>query len=121
MIPEPETIARTEDAAEGPTRAPSPKVQIALEQMLRLPVPIAFIAGTFPAVSETFVYREIRELRLRGWNVEAVSLHDSPDSAMSGLEDFRRGRVIVYDSGLGQTAAAAARELFEHPLKTFRT
>ncbi len=100
---------------------PSPKVQIALEQMLHIPIPIAFVAGTFPAVSETFVYREIRELRQRGWNVEAVSLHDSADMSMPGMEDFQRGRVIVYGSGLWQTVGGGFRELFEHPLRTIRT
>jgi hypothetical protein len=51
MIPETQTLARSAEAPDGPFHLPSPKVQIALEQMLRLPVPIAFIAGTFPAVS----------------------------------------------------------------------
>lgn len=40
---------------------------------------IAYIAGQFPLRSETFVYREVRELRKKGWNVVCVSLHPSTD------------------------------------------
>ena len=121
MIPEPQTLARSSETTNGPLHVPSAKVHVALEQMLRIPVPIAFIAGTFPAVSETFVYREIHGLRQRGWNAWAVSLHDSADVVEPGLEEFRRGRLIVYDSGWQKTILAAGRELVEHPLRTFRT
>ena len=37
--------------------------------------PIAYIAGQFPLRSETFVYREVRELRRRGWTVHTFGLH----------------------------------------------
>ena len=67
MIPETETIVKHEDTAIVHAHPPSPKVHVALEQMLRLPVPIAFVAGKFPAVSETFVYSAKWLLRERGW------------------------------------------------------
>src|SRR5205807_2706156 len=41
-----------------------------------MPFPIAYIAGSFPSLSETFVYREVRELRRRGWEVLTISLND---------------------------------------------
>ncbi|HRK31143.1 MAG TPA: glycosyltransferase family 4 protein [Tepidisphaeraceae bacterium] len=57
---------------------------------------IAYISSILPARSETFVYREIRELRRRGWDVVCVSLN-APTEAVAGLEDLERDRVVVYD------------------------
>jgi len=56
---------------------------------------IAYIAGQFPLRSETFVYREVRELRRRGWDVTCVTLRpstDIPDHAA----DLTRELLTVY-------------------------
>lgn len=57
---------------------------------------IAYISSVLPKQSETFVYREIRELRRRGWDVVCVSLNP-PTESLAGLEDVERDSVIVYD------------------------
>lgn len=58
---------------------------------------IAYVAGQFPLRSETFVYREVRELRRRGWNVVCVTLRPPSDPPPES-EDLVFGRVTVYDS-----------------------
>jgi biofilm PGA synthesis N-glycosyltransferase PgaC len=93
----------------------------ALHQLMQRAVPITFVAGMFPLRSETFVYREVRALRERGWDVCAVSLHDSPDESAAGLGDFKHNRLTVYDSGAMQTLRGLGVELVEHPLKLLRT
>src|ERR1700733_392451 len=70
-----------------------------LERLLQVGVPITYLAGSFPARSETFVFREVRALRNRGWNVTAVSLHESADEWQEELQDLGRSLVIVYGRG----------------------
>jgi glycosyltransferase involved in cell wall biosynthesis len=84
-------------------------------------VPITFVAGMFPLRSETFVYREVRSLRDRGWDVCAVGLHDSPDDSADGLADLIHNRLVVYGSGATKTLRSFATELVEHPLNLLRT
>jgi glycosyltransferase involved in cell wall biosynthesis len=77
---------------------------------------IAYISSILPARSETFVYREIRELRRRGWDVVCVSLNQ-PAESIAGLEDLERGREIVY-SGWGGITGDLVMERMEHFVKT---
>ncbi len=101
--------------------APRPSIHIALENLLSLPVPITYISAVFPARSETFVYREVRELRNRGWNITTVSLNDSPDDHAAGLQDLTHHRTTVYGQGLPRTLLNLAKELINHPLCSART
>lgn len=80
---------------------------------------IAYIAGFFPLRSETFVYREVRELRKRGWNVVGVSLrilrelqHDE------SLADLHKDVCYVYEPGW---TGEAALEFILHPIRGLRT
>ena len=57
-------------------------------------VRITYIAGQFPLPSETFVYREVRELRKRGWHVTAVSLQPQTEIFRS-LHDLQQDRLEV--------------------------
>jgi glycosyltransferase involved in cell wall biosynthesis len=80
--------------------------------------PLAYVAGTFPLPSETFVYREVHGLRQRGWPIVAVSLNE-PDATED--RDPARDRLIVYGSEWGSTLASAAAELLLHPLQSLKT
>jgi len=73
---------------------------------------IAYISSILPARSETFVYREIRELRRRGWDVVCVSLN-RPTESVAGLEDIERDCEVVYN-GWGGIIGGAFRETFTH-------
>jgi colanic acid/amylovoran biosynthesis glycosyltransferase len=81
---------------------------------------IAYVAGQFPLRSETFVYREVRELRRRGHEVVCVSLHP-PIAPPADAEDLNHGRIDVYGRHRTATLAAAAAEIVRHPLRSLAT
>jgi poly-beta-1,6-N-acetyl-D-glucosamine synthase len=81
---------------------------------------IAYIASKFPAPSETFVYREVRELRKRSWQVSTVSLHDQTDVSPD-LNDLWYDRRVVYGSGWKKTLAGFGSELLNQFPTTMRT
>lgn len=80
--------------------------------------PIAYIAGYFPLRSETFVYREVRELRSRGWKVTAVSLNPLREQHDETLNDLQSDRIFCYEPGWGFEAVL---EAIRHPLHAIRT
>jgi biofilm PGA synthesis N-glycosyltransferase PgaC len=83
-------------------------------------VRIAYIASKFPAPSETFVYREVRELRKRGWQVSTVSLHDQTDLTPE-LNDLWYDRRVLYGSGWKKTLKGFGSELLNQFPTTMRT
>ncbi len=73
---------------------------------------IAYIAGQFPLRSETFVYREVRELRRRGWDVTCVTLRASNDPPEHSA-DLSRDLIVVYTPGqLGGLALQSIKDAF---------
>jgi glycosyltransferase involved in cell wall biosynthesis len=78
--------------------------------------PLAYIAGKFPLLSETFVYREVRGLRARGWPVTAVSLNPPPPTGAENA-DLETGRLMVY----GPDVFLAIPEMLLHPLRSLLT
>jgi glycosyltransferase involved in cell wall biosynthesis len=83
------------------------------------PKGIVYIAGKFPLRSETFVYREVRALRERGWRVQAVTLHDSGNTVQDA-DDLLRDRIIVYGP-IAPAIRAMAQEILKHPLRSLQT
>lgn len=79
---------------------------------------IAYISSILPKQSETFVYREIRELRRRGWDVVCVSLN--PTEHPAGLEDLEADRIVVY-GGVGSLVVDKGMEAVSHPLRALQT
>src|SRR5688500_7752830 len=77
---------------------------------------IAYIAGQFPLRSETFVYREVRELRRRGWKVVCVTLR-TPIDPPPDAEDLIDGRITVYDAWV----RTAMTETGSHPVASTKT
>ena len=75
-----------------------------------MPFPIAYIAGSFPARSETFVYREVRELRRRGWEVRTISLNDPKERGLAEFADLVESyRIVRGTNGSGGQEAAGRR------------
>ncbi len=74
-----------------------------------------------PGASETFVYREVRALRERGWTVHAVTLNDPAEPGQAAFVDLERGLLRVYGTAKGATLAAAGAEAFLHPLRSLGT
>ena len=83
--------------------------------------PIAYIAGTFPARSETFVYREVRALRESGWDVCTISLNDPREPGVPEFSDLEQGTIYVYGRGKRATLQSAFLELLTHPLRAGAT
>lgn len=75
--------------------------------------PIAYIAGQFPKLSETFVYREVRALRARGWTVHTFGLHAPAEETPADLRDLRETTTLAY-------AGSGAARLLSHPLAAVR-
>lgn len=61
--------------------------------------PIAYVAGSFPLRSETFVWREVLELRRRGWPVHTFGLRP-PQEVPEELAEMRASTQYVY-GGIG--------------------
>jgi glycosyltransferase involved in cell wall biosynthesis len=78
---------------------------------------VAYLAGAFPKRSETFVYREVRALRSRGWDVVCATLHPS-DSPPEDSTDLAHDLLTVYSPAL---LAGAVRELVGRPLRSLST
>jgi colanic acid/amylovoran biosynthesis glycosyltransferase len=57
---------------------------------------LAYLAPTLPTRSETFVYREVRALRKRGWKVLATSLRRPHEDADGSLADLFADLIVVY-------------------------
>ncbi len=77
---------------------------------------VVYMAGVFPTLSETFVYREAVALRQRGWRITPVSLNEPPP----GLAEHRRGLLVVY-SGLVTLLSAAIRRMARAPVASLHT
>lgn len=75
---------------------------------------IAYIAGQFPLRSETFVYREVRELRRRGWTVHTFGLSAPHEQTPADLLDLRESTTLIYDGG------SAYGKVMSHPLASTR-
>ena len=84
------------------------------------PVRVAYLTSVFPAPSETFVYREVRELRRRSWLVTAVSLRN-PTTRPAELDDLRHDTMLVYGQGAKGTLHAFASELLDQFPQTMGT
>ena len=80
-----------------------------------MPPAIAYLASTLPYRSETFVYREIRALRDRGWNVCAATLHAPNQEDREACPDIAADLRIVYGPGM---TWSVVKELVFHPMQT---
>ena len=78
---------------------------------------LSHVSSVFPALSETFVYREVRELRRRGWTVHSVTLRESPEHARPEFADLTGDLTTVYAGGAAAWTGRAALELLRHPLR----
>jgi glycosyltransferase involved in cell wall biosynthesis len=83
-------------------------------------LPIAYLAGTFPVSTETFVYKEVQELRRRGWLISTIGLHESRARLPGTLESMARDTWVVYNSPVARTMAIVG-EFLTHPIRASRT
>ena len=79
---------------------------------------LAYLVSQYPALSHTFILREIRGLRDLGLDVTVVSVR-APDRAwdkLSPVEQDEAGRTYtVLNAGFGGIVGAHVATLFAHP------
>jgi colanic acid/amylovoran biosynthesis glycosyltransferase len=56
-------------------------------------LPIAYLISRYPALSHTFILREVRELRNLGWEIETISVN-APDRALEKLGAEERAEAL---------------------------
>lgn len=119
------SVVRSEIELSAPVQVvvkpPGVSALVSLTAMLsQRPVRVAYIAGVFPLPSETFVYREVRELRRRGWLVTTVALRD-PSVRPEELEDLHYDTITVYGDGLKPTLSGFWSEVMDQFFVTMGT
>lgn len=83
---------------------------------------VLYIAPVVPAVSETFVYREILGLRRRGLRVSVATLRPASTAVGTAEADALAGEAIeVYGSGSARLARDAVMEWVVRPGRTLQT
>ena len=80
------------------------------------PAKLAYLGSAIPALSSTFIYREIMELERRGYSVMIYSLRRPDPRTLSAeaLPIFQRGHFLLPVS-MGSLISAHARFLFRNP------
>lgn len=85
--------------------------------------PIAYLVSRYPAISHTFILREVLALRERGFSISVASIN-APDRADAELtaEEISEARKTLYvkNSGIGRLLAAHLRTLVTSPAGYFR-
>ncbi len=73
------------------------------------PTRIAYLVSRYPAVSHTFILREVRRLRALGFDIHPISVN-SPDRALADMsaDEFDETRRTLYLKAAGAESAAAA-------------
>lgn len=87
------------------------------------PVRLAYLVSQYPAVSHTFVLREVRTLRDHGFDIEVASINapDRPRSRLT-MEEKEEAASTFYVKKSGPIGALAGlvRELFRNPVGWIR-
>jgi colanic acid/amylovoran biosynthesis glycosyltransferase len=83
---------------------------------------IAYITSYYPAVSHTFILREVRALRRRGVDIRTASVHRSDSGLLSEADrDEFESTYALLPTSLTRVAKAHLRALLRHPRAFFST
>lgn len=88
-----------------------------------MPGPIAYLVGYYPAVSHTFITREVDGLRARGLDVQTFSLRDPPAATLLTDADRREAAAtfVIQRAGVRRIAGAQFRALRAAPWRFLRS
>ena len=82
---------------------------------------LAYLTSQYPALSHTFIRREIRALRDEGWIIDAFSIRPGSYSSDDEVTSEEAARTFVIMTRRAHVFAAAhASWLLTHPLRYFR-
>ena len=82
---------------------------------------IAYIAHYFPALSQTFVYREIRALEALGWDIRYFSIRRPDDRASEDAGDMAERTFYLLPYRKSLLIARLARLFLRRPWRFLRT
>ena len=84
---------------------------------------IAYLVGTYPAVSHTFIAREVEGLRAEGFDVHTMSLHHPGEAGLLTDDDRRLAAETTYvqPPDPRRVAGAVAHALLTRPLAWLAT
>ena len=82
---------------------------------------IAYLSTDYPAVSHTFIQREIHALEARGIEVVPITLNRAPEGQLlTDLDRSDAARTFVVKSASAGVALTLATTMLRHPLATLR-
>lgn len=82
---------------------------------------IAYLSTDYPAVSHTFIQREIHALEARGIEVVPITLNRAPEGQLlTDLDRSDAARTFVVKSASAGVAVTLATTMLRHPLATLR-
>lgn len=84
------------------------------------PAKVLYIASRFPALSETFVWQELLEVRRQGISVTTASLYTAAKTSDPVLESLRIETMVVYCE-FGTWLLRAGSEVARYPARSLRT
>ena len=82
---------------------------------------VVYLAPRFPGLHQTYVQREVRLLRHRGWKIQPVGLNPSMDDHDPTVDDLRAGAWTLYEHGLTRLLPQALAEIATHPVRGLAT
>ena len=86
--------------------------------------PLGYLISRYPAVSHTFILREIEQLRALGHSISTASINP-PDRALAAMDATERGEAgqtyCVKADGAAGAVAALTYWTFQAPLRLLRT
>ncbi|WP_319409044.1 glycosyltransferase family 4 protein [uncultured Desulfosarcina sp.] len=91
--------------------------------MTKRPVPILYMSGTLPVLSETFVYREIIALRELGLDIHTASVHPPVHGLDNGgvLDQIAQSTNCIYTKKVFVLLKDAIAEVMAFPIKSITT
>src|SRR4051794_2254639 len=86
-------------------------------------VPVGYLSSHYPAVSHTFVWREVEALRRQGVDVRTFSVHRTPpDQLLTDADrDADRTTAAILPIGAGALAAVHVRAFARRPRRYLAT
>src|SRR5438309_11961502 len=87
------------------------------------PIRLAYLVSEYPAVSHTFILREIQQLRARNFDIKVASIN-RPKRALTLMTDVERAEATqtfyVKDAGARAIARAHIAEMKRSPMSYLR-
>ena len=85
---------------------------------------ITYLVSKYPAISHTFIHREISELRRLGWKIKTLSVNEpdpAPIGSLPAYSSEAQNTHVIKRNFLRQALCTFAWALINHPVRLFNT